>query len=61
MRASRADDQDGRQVGQVPLDIGVFFIVIRGLRKHQADGPLPPVYGGGDYAHVRGSFFFSSS
>ena len=24
-------------------------------------GALPPVYGGGDYAHVRGSFFFCSS
>ena len=33
---ARADDQDGRQVGQVPLDVGVFLLVIRGLGKNQA-------------------------
>ena len=32
--AARADEDHGRQVGQVPLDVGVFLVVIRGMRGH---------------------------
>ena len=33
--AARANEDHGRQVGQVPLDIPVFLVIIRGLRRYE--------------------------
>ena len=35
-QAARADEDHGRQVGQVPPDVEVFLVVVRGMRRHQA-------------------------
>ena len=55
-QAGRADDEGRRQVGQVPLDVGVFLFVVRRLGKHQAGLPAPPVYRG-DHTHGLDSYF----
>jgi hypothetical protein len=38
-QAARADEDHGRQVEKVPLDIQVLLVVARGMRGHQATLP----------------------